>query len=91
MKLRLEATPDELRLNGERLLGQLSKALSGHNPGLSEALAEPALYDALHKAEGLEVRERVGRELLQRVQALYADATKGMLDEIGAALDAAAG
>lgn len=81
MKLRLDATPDELQEKSGKLIKALSELLRPAVPDLSEIL-EKAL-----PAKEQELKYPVLRELQKRTQKLYEKHVQKMLKEIGKVLD----
>lgn len=81
MKLRLDATPDELQTKSGKLIKALSELLRPAAPDLSEIL-EKAL-----PAKEQELKYPVLRELQRRTQKLYEKHIQKMLQEIGTVLD----
>jgi hypothetical protein len=81
MRLRLEATPEELREKGEALIGELAKSLAPLDPDLAQSL-EKALP---RKEQGLKFP--VLREIAKRQGEAYDKLLKRMLKDIGKVLD----
>ncbi len=67
MKFELEATPEELRTHGRRLLGELEKTLSPHHPELAQSLRKALVPPA----PSLQLRDPTLRELHDRATARY--------------------
>lgn len=81
MKIRLEATPEELRERADELVTQLSKALRAHAPEVAERLEKAS------SPKEVELRHRALRDMHQRAQKLYQMQMDRMIDDIGQALE----
>lgn len=87
MKLRLEATPEEISAKGQQLLSQLAKAVRPHAPELAHALEE-ATSSASPEEEHADLKHEFLRESFRDVHKLYETTLDAMVTEMGAALDA---
>lgn len=81
MKLRLDATPQELAEKGERLVESLGELFRSVNPDLAEALEK-----ALPRKES-ELKFPVLREIQKKEEAEYERQMKLMVKDIGKVLD----
>lgn len=81
MRVRLEATPDELREKGPLLVETLARSVRHANPELAAALSKAIA------PETVTLRHRALQELKERTDAAYKAQMKKMVTEIGAVLD----
>lgn len=86
MRIRLEASPEELAAKGNQLLEVLARSLEPHHRGLSDAL-QKAIVEA-DQDEQPELRYPVLRELHERTRTAYAAQLDAMLRDINRVLDA---
>ena len=86
MRLRLEATEDELRDRAPALLASLGKALDAAAPEIAEALRK-----AIPENHPTELRHAALQEGLDDVRVIYRRTLDAMLTEIDAALEEHAG
>lgn len=89
MKLRLEATEEELRTRGPALVKALSARLRDLDPALGERLMKAALPvdEGEDSHEGGKHEMPAMEAFIARAEQLYRDQLKAMLDEMGDAID----
>lgn len=81
MKLRLEATPEELEHKADRLVSALAKALRGAAPDVADALLK-AIPEKEHK-----LKHKVLQEIHEKISKRYAITLDMMLSDIGKRID----
>lgn len=84
MRLRLEATPDELLVKGDALVDAIAQAVQDVHPDLADRL-----HKAMPEPDDGEPAYPVIRDLCANFRAAYEKQTAAMLKDIGRVLDGA--
>jgi hypothetical protein len=82
MKLKIDATPEELSEKAPALLGKLAGMLQFINPEIADTIFKAVLPQKEH-----ELKHPVLRDLQKKISAIYADHLDRMIADIGKVLD----